>query len=110
MGAGDFYVQVGVAYLLADLLAHSQRAEDRISNHEGHLSCGGQAAGNAGTVLLGDAHVQVLPGSALAKAPVLQDLPMSASITYMSLFSLPMGNDFVAEAVAGGNKLSLFHQ
>ena len=60
VGAGDLHVQVRVANLLADHLAHPQGAKHGVGNHEGNLAAGGQTSGHAGAVLLGNAHVDIL--------------------------------------------------
>ena len=41
VGAGDLHVQVGIAYLLTDHLAHTQRTEHGVGHHERRLPAGG---------------------------------------------------------------------
>ena len=109
VGAGDLHVQIGVADLLADHLAHAQGAEHGVGHHEGDLSAGGQPGGEAGAVLLGDAHVDVLVRQGLtefAGLAALADVDIDHDQIGVLFAQL---RDLLAEAVAGGDHFLLTH-
>ena len=129
MGAGKLHIQVGIADLLTDHLAHTQRAEHRVGHHEGDLPAGGKARGQTGAVLrgkgdeaglgkprgdaehilLGNAHVDILPGQLLAEITGLAALAdVDIHDQQVGIF-LAQCYDLVAEAVAGGDILLFAH-
>ena len=109
VGAGKLHIQVGIADLLTDHLAHTQRAEHRVGHHEGDLPAGGKARGQTGAVLLGNAHIDILPGQLLAEITGLAALAdVDIHDQQVGIF-LAQCYDLVAEAVAGGDILLFAH-
>ena len=84
-------------------------AEGGISDHKGNLAAGREARGHAGTVLLGDAHVQVLLGQLFAEIAGLAALADLGVYHEDILIFFAQGDDLVAEAVAGGDLLLKIH-
>ena len=102
VGAGDFHVQVGIADLLADHLAHPHGAEGGIGDHERDLAAGGKARGHTGGVLLGNAHVQILVRQLLAEGAGLAGFADVHVHNQNIGILFANGYDLIAKPVAGG--------
>ena len=109
VGAGDLYVQVGVADLLTDHFAHTEGTEHGIGDDKGDLAAGGKARGNARAVLLGDADVDVLVRQLLAEFAGLAALA-DININDQNVgILLAERDDLLAEALASGDHFFLTH-
>ena len=105
MRAGDLHIQVGIADLLTDLLAHTQGAEHSIGNHERDLAAGSQAGCQTGSVLLRDAHVHMLLRIGLSKSGGFARLS-DVYVYYIDvLIVLSELNQLVPQAIAGSDQL-----
>ena len=109
VGAGDLYVQVGVACFLTDHLAHAHGAEGGVGHHEGDLAAGSQTCCHAGAVLLGDAHVEVLLRQFLAEGAGLAGLADVGVHHEDVLIFFSQFHDLVAETVSGGDHFIKSH-
>ena len=109
VGAGDLYVQVGVADLLANHFAHTEGTEHGIGDDKGDLAAGGKTRSQACAVLLGDAHVQILLGQLLAEVAGLAALA-DINIHHQNVrVFLAQGHDLLAEAFAGSDLFLFAH-
>ena len=108
--ACDLDIEIGVAHLLSDHFAHSQRAEHRIGHDKRDLACGGKAGRERGAVLLGNADIDVLLGQSLHKLCSLAGLA-DINVNHIDiLIFLADFNDLVAEAVASSYHFTFFHE
>jgi len=109
VGAGDLYVQVGVADLLANHFAHTEGTEHGIGDDKGDLTAGGKTGSHARAVLLGNANVDVLPGQLLAEVAGLAALA-DINIHHQNVrVFLAQGHDLLAEAFAGSDLFLFAH-
>jgi len=62
MRTGDLHIQLGIADLLTDLLAHAHGAKYSIGRYEGDLSAGRQTGSHTAGVLFGNTDINMLIG------------------------------------------------
>ena len=99
--AGDLDVEVGIADLLTDHLAHPHGAERRVGDDIRKLAAGGKAGGDARAVLLSDADVDMLLGQFLHELRGLAGLADIDVHHQNVLILFAQLDDSLAKAVTG---------